>query len=500
MGNSENTNETQEKIKLTKQIQENIKQIKNEFNKDETLVLRKLENPAVGECCIIYIDGMVNNKLMNEDVIRPLLEYRPEQKEAVTLEVIQNQVMLSDSVERTSDHDKLIQAIVYGDSLLLMDGCEEALILNTKGWVSRSVSEPENEKVLRGPREGFTESIMTNLSLIRRKIRTSDLKMEFETFGTRTNTKACICYLDSVVNKDVLDELKKRIHMFSIDGTLDSNYINEFIKDSPYSPFKTAGISEKPDVVAAKILEGRIALLLDGSPCVITVPYLFSENFQSDEDYYLNYYFASINRMLRYLAFIMSISVPAVYVALTTFHQEMLPLALTMSISKARQGVPFPTVVEMILMLVIFEMLRESGARMPGSMGQALSIVGALVMGQAAVSAKIVSAPMIIIVATTGICGLMVPRMKGATILLRFVLLAISSFFGLYGFMFGILGLMVHLYSMSSFGLPIMNSVYTNTLQDKKDIMVRAPWWFMKKRPKYLSSNPTRQESTRSSK
>lgn len=214
MGNSENTNEAQGKIKFTKQIQENIRQIKNEFAKDETLVLRKLENPDVGESYIVYIDGMVNNRLINQDVIRPFLEFHPESHETVTLDVIQDQVMLSNSVERTSDHDKLIQAIVYGDTLLLIDGIEDALILNTKGWTSRSISEPENEKVLRGPREGFTESIITNLSLIRRRILTSDLKMEFETFGTRTNTKACICYLDSIVNKDVLAELKKRIHMF----------------------------------------------------------------------------------------------------------------------------------------------------------------------------------------------------------------------------------------------------------------------------------------------
>jgi spore germination protein KA len=178
----------------------------------------------------------------------------------------------------------------------------------------------------------------------------------------------------------------------------------------------------------------------------------------------------------------------------------MLPLALTMSISKARQGVPFPTAIEMTIMLVVFEMLRESGARMPGSMGQALSIVGALVMGQAAVSAKIVSAPMIIIVAVAGICGVMSPRIKGATILLRFIFLVMASFFGLYGFMFAVLALMIHLYSISSFGVPIMNSSYTNTLQDKKDIMVRVPWWFMKKRPKYLSEDPIRQQSTRSNK
>jgi spore germination protein KA len=197
--------------------------------------------------------------------------------------------------------------------------------------------------------------------------------------------------------------------------------------------------------------------------------------------------------MLRFFAFFIATSLPSLYVALLTYHQEMLPTPLFMSVSLARQGVPFPTVVEMLLMLVVFEMLRESGARMPGSMGQALSIVGALVIGQAAVTAKIVSAPMIIVVAFTGISGLMVPRIKGADIILRFILLGLSSMLGLYGYMFGMLGFLIHVFNLNSFGIPIMNSSIADSLQDRKDIFVRAPWWFMKKRPKYLSQNKTRQ-------
>ncbi len=492
-----NTEQKEEKIAFTGRISVNKELLQGIFRNDETLIFRPVENPAFPSVgfCLVYIDGMVNNKLVNEDVIKPLVEYRPRQKDILSLDIIAKQVMLSDNVERTSDTDKILQAIVYGDCILMMDGFSDFLILNTKGWGSRSVSEPENEKVIRGPREGFNEALMMNLSMLRRKLRTPDLKMEFQRFGTRSNTKACICYLDKVVNKDVLAELKKRLQTFTIDGTLDSNYINEFIKDSPYSPFKTIGSTEKPDIVAAKLLEGRVALFLDGTPVVLTVPFLFIENFQSDEDYYLNYFFASIGRMLRLIAFFVATSIPAIYVALTAFHDEMLPLAMTMSISEARQGVPFPTVLEAVLMLLVFEMLRESGARMPGMMGQALSIVGALVVGQAAVEAKIVSAPMIIIVGVTGISGLMIPRVKGATIILRFTLLAIASILGLYGYMFGALGLLIHLFSLNSFGIPIMSSAYGNTLQDKKDIAVRAPWWFMKKRPKYLSPNETREAS-----
>jgi spore germination protein KA len=492
------SNGAESKVKnaaLTKHLTENIDLMKSIFIKDETLITRNVESqtdPKISYC-VVYCDGMVNNKLLNEDVIKPLLEYRPEQKDAQLIDIIARQVMISNSVEETSDLDKLLQGIVYGDAVLLVDGYAEALILNTKGWTTRNSAEPDGERVLRGPREGFNESIMMNLSLLRRRVRTPDLKMEFQTFGTKTKTKACICYIDGVVNEDVLAEFKKRLKTFTIDGVLDVNYISEFARDAPYSPVKTIGSTERPDIVAAKLLEGRVALFLDGTPVVLTLPHLFIEHFQSDEDYYLNYFYASFCRMLRLFAFFISTSMPAIYVALTTFHQEMLPLALMMSISQARQGVPFPTAIEMVLMLTVFEMLRESGARMPGMMGQALSIVGALVIGQAAVSAKIVSAPMIIIVAFTGISGLMVPRIKGLSILLRFSLLFLASMLGLYGYMFGMLGLLIHLFSLTSFGIPVLTSTYANGPQDKKDIYARAPWWFMKKRPKFLSSNTTRQ-------
>lgn len=482
---------------LSKDLADNLNLIKTIFKNDHTLVTRIIETPSdpVIKYCLIFSDGMVNNKLINEDIIKPLLEYCPERKEPDLMNVIAKQVTLSNSVEKTTEMEKIIQGIIYGDSILFADGYSEALILNTKGWTTRSISEPENEKVLKGPREGFTEALLVNLSMLRRKIRTPDLKMEYQTLGTRTKTQACICYLENVVNPDVLEELKRRLNTFSIDGVLDVNYISEFIKDAPYSPIKTVGSTERADIVAAKLLEGRVALFLDGTPVVLTLPHLFIEYFQSDEDYYINYYYGSIGRILRVIAFFFSTSTPAIYIALVTFHQEMLPISLMMSISASRQGVPFPTVLESVLMLLVFEMLRESGSRMPGTMGYALSIVGALVIGQAAVQAKIVSAPMIIVVAVTGISGLMIPRIKGFMIPARFALLALSSILGLYGYMFGMLGVLIHLFSISSFGIPIMNSVYTNGPQDKKDIFTRAPWWDMKTRPKFLSPNKARQST-----
>lgn len=473
------------------ELETNVKYIRNIFTNDDTLQLRYLSSPFHPELhfCLIFADGMINNKLMNDDIVYPLLQYKFPEKPDDLMELILQHVTFSNSAEKTEDMEKIVQAIVYGDTVLLAEGCSDALILNTKGWSVRSITEPESERVIRGPREGFNESMLINISMVRRKLRTPDLKLRYLTFGRRTRTKACLCYLDSLVNKKALEEFEKQLGNIDIDGTLDSNYIGELVKKKPFSAIETAGSTERPDVVAARLLEGRIALIVDGTPSVLTVPHLFIENFQSDEDYYINYVFATIGRFLRIAAFFISISLPAIYISLVTYHQEMLPTPLLMSITQSRQNVPFPTALEMLLMLIVFEMLRESGARMPGIMGQALSIVGALVIGQAAVEAKIVSAPIIIVVALTGITGLMVPQIKGFVIMERFFLMLFSCIMGLYGYLLGMLAMLAHLFGTYSFGIPIMPDVYANELQDYKDVYGRIPWSKMIKRPGVLTSN-----------
>ncbi len=477
-------------------LEANVRYLRGIFSGDDTLQVRHVASPTepAARFCLIYTDGMVDNQLLNEDVIRPLLQFRFRRGGEDLTAAVGRSVTFADSAERTDRVEKLVQGIIYGDTVLLADQCRDALVLNTKGWKMRSITEPESERVLRGPREGFNESLLTNLTMLHRKIRTPDLKMHYLTFGRRTRTKACICYLGSLVNQKVLNELKKRLAKVDIDGVLDTNYLIEEIRDSPHSAVKTIGATERPDVVAGRLLEGRVALFLDGTPTVMTVPHLFAEHFQSDEDYYLNYMFASIGRILRILAFTISTSLPAIYISMVNFHQEMLPTPLLISVSSARQGVPFPTALEIVFMLITFEMLRESGARMPGIMGQTLSIVGALVVGQAAVDAKIVSAPIIIVVALTGITGLMVPRLKGYVILHRFVLLFFSCVLGLYGYLLGELALLAGLFGMSSFGVPIMADSYARGFQDYKDLVFRAPWKDMLRRPQFLSPDKVRQK------
>jgi spore germination protein KA len=269
------------------------------------------------------------------------------------------------------------------------------------------------------------------------------------------------------------------------------NYLNEYIKDAPLSPFKTIGITERPDIVAAKLLEGRIAIFLDGTPTVLTLPYLFIENFQSNEDYYVNYWYSSFSRILRIAAFFLTTCVPAVYIAAVTCQQEILPTPLILSISIARQGVPFPTILEAILMLLIFEILKETGVRMSANIGQALSIVWALVVGQAAVEAKIASAPIIIVVATTGITGLIIPRLSMAVIMLRMAFLLLSCVLGVFGLIMGLMGLLIYLVDMRSFGLDAFHNP-SMKLQDRKDTFFRAPWWLMKTRPEGLSDDAVR--------
>ncbi len=486
--------------KLAESIESNIALFKSIFSNDETLIIREFSNKwlKAAHCCIIYMEGMVNAHVLNESIILPILRNDLSQKilSSNLLEELRKKVIAVHSVTEESDIDKIINSVLYGDTILFVEGFDKALIIHSKGWQTRAIIEPEAEKIIRGPREGFNESIMVNISLIRRKIKNIDLKFQFKDIGTRTNTKTCICYIEGIVSRNILDTLIKRLDEIDIDGILDSGYIQELIRDAPFSPFETVGYSERPDVIAAKLLEGRVAIIVDGSPVVLTVPYVMAENTQSNEDYYNNYIFGSINRLMRSGSALLAISVPAVYTSLVTYHQEMLPTALLLNISSARKGVPIPTVVSMFLMLLIFDILREAGTRMPTPIGQAVNIVGTLILGQAAVEAKLVSAPIIIMTALTGILTLMNVKLIYATIVLRFILLSLSSVLGIYGYLMGMLVLNMYLMSMRSFGVPYMLNSTSVKDHNGQDAWVRAPWWEMTLRPKIIAGrNLIRQKS-----
>ncbi|MDR1116620.1 MAG: spore germination protein [Oscillospiraceae bacterium] len=477
------------------ELESNIEIVRSMFKNDDTVVFRQVTNLYRSDfkCYVIFADGMTDNIAINNNVVRPLTTT---QLPAARLseELISNIVTCGEIAAETLV-EKVIRGILKGDTVLFTQGIPGALLLNTKGGSVRSVTEPQTEKNLMGPRDGFTEQMTVNISLLRRRIQTSDLKFELQNIGLRTNTRVCVIYLESIVNKNILEELKRRLEKIDIDAVLDSNYLDECIKDHPYSPFKTIGRTEKPDIAAAKILEGRVVILVDGTPIALTVPYLFVENFQSNDDYYINYIFSTIIRFLRVLGCFLTIVLPAVYIALVNFHHEMIPGLLLINVAKSTANIPLTSVMEVAIMLILFELLRETGVRMPSAVGQALSIVGALVFGQAAISAGIVSNIIVIVMALTGTTTLLVPRMNGAVIVCRILLIIFAGIIGLFGVYFGFMLIFIHLLSIESFGVFYLTGFGASTVQRTKDIFVRLPMWMQKDRPPFVRRDKRRRSN-----
>ncbi|WML39706.1 spore germination protein [Neobacillus sp. OS1-2] len=489
---SNHIQEVNKEASLRYNLESNLELFTHIFNGDETLRIRKIQNKFLSDVtfCVIYLDGMVNTEIINENIIQPIMQNNLFEEISLIqlLEELQNKIIVSNNVVKEHDTNKMVRSLISGDTVLLINGYDISLIIDSKGMQMRSISEPESARVVRGPREGFTEAIMTNLSLIRRIINNQDLKMKFKEIGKRTHTKTCICYIEGLASTEIITELEKRLDAIELDAILDSGYIQELIDDAPFSPFETVGYSERPDVIAAKLLEGRIALVVDGSPFVLTVPYILIEGWHANEDYYNNYIFATFNRLLRMTGAFVATGLPAIFLAITCFHQEMLPTPLLISISASRMGVPFPSIVSLIGMLLVFDIIREAGIRMPAPIGQAVNIVGTLVLGQAVVEAKLISAPVVIITALSGIMTLLSPTMIGIVVLARFFLLFLSAVMGIYGYIFGMILIIIHVLNIRSFGVPYLLGMTTVKNHNSQDIWIRVPWWSMTLRPKIIGA------------
>lgn len=480
-------------VKLTKNLSENIELIRGIFAKDAALRSREVVSGSGLSVALFYFDGMVNNQIINESVVKPIVESQEAPWDDRAAFVL-SRMLFAGEAKTTENLSEMIRSVLYGDLMILTEGSDRGIIVNAKGWRTRGISEPENERILRGPREGFDEAAMFNLAMIRRKLLTPDLAIETMRIGRRTDTLVFICYLNSLVSEKALSLLKSRLSKINIDGILDTNYINEHIRDKHGSIFKTTGTTERPDIVAANLLEGRIAVVVDGTPVVMTVPYLFSENFQSDEDYYTDYKMASFSRIIRIICFFLSISVTGLYLAVSRFHIKVLPPAFALSIATARDGVPFSPIAEALILIFVFETLKEAGLRMPQSVGHALSIVGGLVVGQAAVEAKIVSAHILIAVAVSGIAGLMVPRLRTAVFVSRIAITVLAAFFGIYGVLAVLAILLGHILSLESFGSDYTENLKNVSRQSLKDTAVRVSWRDMIKRPSIQTKDETRQK------
>lgn len=472
-----------------------IEDFKKLFENDDTFVAREFLCGG-RKCCIAFINGMVEAELISKHITEPLMRSSLPANGDI-LRYLMDSVITADEIKRHADIHAAAPEVITGDTAIFIEGAKEILTVNSKKWNVRAITEPETEKATKGPREGFNESLIVNMGLLRRKLVTPDLKIKFRTIGRRSNTKAAVFYLQSIANREVIDELNRRLDAIDIDAVLSVNYIDEMIRDSPVSPFMTTSTTERPDVVAAKLLEGRVGLMVEGCPCGLTVPFVFVEYFQAAEDYYGNFWMASISRAARIIGFILTITVPAVYLAMVTMHQEMVPTDLLLAITASRQQVPLPAVLELILMLILIEILREAGARTPTFLGTSLSIVGGLVIGQAAVAAKLISAPIIIIVATTMITSMLLPKIEGAAFLLRIGFVLVTSVLGFYGLMIGMTAMFIHLLGIRSFGVPYMSNILPMTMQDFKDVAIRMPWYYMVLRPRHISAKDSVRQSGR---
>ena len=467
-----------EKLPFSADLETNIHLMQTFFRGDNTLVVRRAQSPKGLHCAVFFFDGMVNGIAINQSVIRPIVCC--ERKQLTADELATTVLQVNDSRVET-DPDKLFASFLYGDTVVLTEGDAHPVVVNTKGFAMRSTAEPENERVLSGPREGFTECFMPNLALIRRRLNDKRLKFTFLRIGTRTNTVVCLCYLAGLCEERLVAQLKRKIESLSIDSVLDSNYLAERIRDHRFSPFPTLGTTERPDVVAARLVEGRCAVVVDGSPVVLTAPFLLQECFQSNDDYYISFLQANISRILRLIGFVCTVTFPAVYVALLLYHRELVPARLLFAVSAAQRGVPLPVGWETLLLLFVLEALKEAGARTPGAIGQTMSIVGGLVLGQAAVSARFAAAPTVIVVAIAGVTGLMVPKLQTATLYLRFLLLAAGASYGLYGIAIALALLLAWLCRMHSCSVPYLLNLVPRVKTVQEDAYLRAPWFFMRR-------------------
>ncbi|MFD0698946.1 spore germination protein [Paenibacillus sp. GCM10027628] len=472
---------------LEKSLELNFDKIKKAFGYSHDIMTQRIllhESTSI-QIGIIYINGLISptsiQSLITENLKVDASEF--------SLNALRNSISSLGQVRDISDFETLYQSVLSGLTVILLDGNTQGFAANTPGGEHRSVEEPTTQSVVRGPREGFTELISTNAALIRRKIKDPNLWLESMTIGRVTKTEVAIMYLNGIVSDKLVVEARTRLGRIDVDAIFESNNIEELIQDETYTPFPTVYNSERPDVIAAGIMEGRIAILVDGTPFVLMAPALFTQFYQSAEDYYQRADFATLLRFLRYICFFISLLAPSLYIAITTFHQELLPSSLLISLAAQREGIPFPAFIEAVVMEITFEILREAGVRLPKTVGQAVSIVGALVIGQAAVEAGLVSPAMVIVVAITAISNFVIPSFNmGITIrILRFALMIVAASFGLYGVTVGLIAIVLHLCSLRSFGVPYMSPMAPFILEDQKDTIFRLPQWALFARPRLIS-------------
>ncbi len=475
---------------ISENLMDNLIKLRQEFGQSADLTIREF---TVGKfkAAVITIEGMVNKLMVGENILKPLNQFNTD-----GLDINESFKFIRDNIFAATEQDQLsvmtevMSLIMSGFAVLMFDGIPAAIAVGVQGFSFRGISEPLSESVLLGSREGFVEAVRINVSMIRRRIKSPKLRFESYFIGEQSKTNVYLCYMDGAVAPQVLKSIRDKLKTINMDSVIESGYIQPFFEQKPLSLFSTVGTTERPDTVCGKVMEGRVAVLVDGTPFALIIPHLFVENFQTIDDYTSRPYYATLIRILKYISFFASIFLPGIYVAIGTFHQEMLPDNLLYNIAKAEMNTPLTLLEEALLIHIVFEIVKEAGLRLPKPIGQAVSIVGGLVLGDTAVSSGFIGAPMVIIVALSAITGFVIPKLNEPIVAIRFISIIAGGYMGIFGVMVIMSMMWCNICAMNSNGIIYTTPVSPFGKTFWQDVAARIGWKSLSKRNLVIQKLP----------
>ena len=465
------------------EVQKKLNEIKKKLHNSVDVADRKIVKDGV-EIGFAYLKSMTDNVIFSQAIFEPILLC----EQGITFEVLKQIVEPNDVM--IVEENEIYEKILKGCVVIFLSNSNKFLSIDILKFNTRVPSEPPTSSVIMGPREGFTEDIKTNITLLRRRFYSDKLVFENMTIGKCTKTQIMLAYLDGIVDKKLLKQIRNKLSKIEIDGIVDSYYLISFLSSRPVSIIKQVGTAEKPDIVAAKILEGRVAILVDNSPIVLTIPFVFLEDLQSSNDYYTNYAYATFLRIIRLIGLVMAVLGPGAYIALQLFHYNILPIKYIITISDATQQIPFTPFIEILFVTLLFQVLYEVSLRLPSYLGLATSIVGALILGDTGVKAGLISPPAVIVVAISKIALYTVPEEHAQINLLQFAFLVIGASLGLLGVIGGMIYILNYLNSIENYGAPYLAPFSPFILSDNKDGLLKVPLTKMYSRPKTFKNSP----------
>lgn len=478
------------KTSFNSSLKTNLEYLQRQFHDTADLTIHEMNLSGI-HAAVISIDNMVGKDIMSLAIIKPLFEYSFSSTSQNYIEIIKNQVLYTDDITEIQTFEELEKFIMSGFAVITVDGSDKMLSVGVQGYQSRGISEPESDVIQRGSKEGFVEPLRTNITMLRRRIKSRNLKFEILTVGNISKTEVCLCYLTNIASPKIIGKLKDRINQINLETVLAAGYLVPYLEEKGnVSPFSSVGITERPDTVCGKITEGRIAILIDGVPSALIVPYLFAEYFQTLDDYSNRPYFAVFTRWLKYAAFFVSMLLPGVYVALGTFNPEMFPTLMLNKIAGSIGDTPLSLMAETILIQFVYEIMRESGLRMPQPLGYAVSIVGGLVVGDTAINAGLIGAPTLMVVSITTICSYVIPNLYAPAAILRIFFTLAGGIFGIWGVSVLFCMVFINICGKSSFGVPYTSPISPIGSSAVRDVFFRAGWKTLSKENEIIQNMP----------